>query len=820
MGADAFAHFDLLPDLKRCQIIDNITKLTAKGQLASASLTGISVLDPLHPLAHLLNKCPQAFRPSTPNGTRVTAICHTLQTTGEPIAQKARRLTPEKLKAVRLQFKVWCDEGTCRPSNSPWASPIHIVPKKTPGEFRVCGDYRKFNAVTAPNKYPVPNLKDFTNILSGKSVFSTLDLHQAFNQIPMAPEDVPKTALITPIGLFEFLYMPYGLRNASQTFQRFINEALGDLPFTFVYIDDVLVASASAEEHEKNLELVLARLHKFNLRLNVDKCTFAKSEVTFLSHTVSAKGFVPLKEKVQAIVDFPQPRNIDELRRFLGLLNFYRPFIRHAASLSAPLTTLVTGQKKKDLTPILWSQEATQTFLDCKSALVNATQLSFPQENAQLRLVTDASTIAAGASLEQLTDRGWQPLGFFSKKFSSGQRKYAPYDLELTAIYMAIKYFHSQLEGQDFDVWCDHKPLQYAFVQAPEHAPIVRQRQLAYISQYTTSIKYLPGLENSVADALSRMQTNEDQAQSTSQNSSVDAFALPTSISLKKLAEEQAQDEQLHMIISDPSFPLALQKGTYPVDNQALTIYYNLANDSIRSYVPVSLRREVFDIYHRLAIPGPSATNKLIRRKFVWPKMSKDIAQWVKHCLACQQAKISRHTKLAPAKFTLPDDRFSHVHLDIVTLVPSEGFSHVLTMIDRYARWPEAVPIADMQATTVARAFIDTWVARYGAPEVITTDQGLQFESELFVHLCKLLGTNKTRTTPYHPQCNGILERWHRDFKSALMCFESDESWTKILPLVMLGLRTRVCSDINASPAEIVFGSTLRLPGEFFSDQD
>uniref|UniRef100_A0ABD2WZR0 Integrase catalytic domain-containing protein n=1 Tax=Trichogramma kaykai TaxID=54128 RepID=A0ABD2WZR0_9HYME len=158
--------------------------------------------------------------------------------------------------------------------------------------------------------------------------------------------------------------------------------------------------------------------------------------------------------------------------------------------------------------------------------------------------------------------------------------------------------------------------------------------------------------------------------------------------------------------------------------------------------------------------------------------------------------------------------------MDIVTLVESEGYTHALTMIDRYARWPEAVPIADMQAETVARAFIETWVARYGAPETITTDQGMQFDGELFARLCKLLGSNKIRTTPYHPQSNGLLERWHRNFKSALMCFESDEGWTKILPLVMLGLRTRVRSDINSSPAEIVFGSTLRLPGEFFNDHD
>uniref|UniRef100_A0ABD2WXN6 RNA-directed DNA polymerase n=1 Tax=Trichogramma kaykai TaxID=54128 RepID=A0ABD2WXN6_9HYME len=484
---------------------------------------------------------------------------------------------------------------------------------------------------------------------------------------------------------------------------------------------------------------------------------------------------------------------------------------------------MVVGAKKKDATPILWSNETSPSFLRSKEALSKATLLAFPREGVTLRLVTDASTVAAGAVLEQETNSLWQPLGFFSKKFTSGQKKYAPYDLELTAIFLAIKHFHYELEGREFSVYCDHKPLQYAFVQAPEHAPLVRQRQLSYISQYTTSIKYIPGSENVVADALSRMPTSDPTSQhlpiDVQFSSHIDALSLPAAFSLQRLSEEQQNDEQLHLIISDPDFPLPLQKGTFPVNDQLFPIYFNVSNDSIRPYVPTSLRQEIFNLFHQLAHPGPSATQKIISRKYVWPKMSKDIASFVKHCLPCQQAKIARHTKMVPAAFPIPDERFQHVHLDLVTLVPSEGFSHALTMIDRYARWPEAVPIADMQAATVARAFIDTWVARYGVPETITTDQGAQFEHELFRSLCKLLGINKTRTTGYHPQSNGILERWHRDFKSALMCFESNEGWTRILPLVMLGLRTRVRSDIDASPAEVVFGSTLRLPGELFVEQ-
>ncbi|KAL7289042.1 hypothetical protein TKK_0016996 [Trichogramma kaykai] len=557
---------------------------------------------------------------------------------------------------------------------------------------------------------------DFTNILSGKSIFSRLDLLQAFNQIPMTPEDVPKTALITPIGLFEFLFMPYGLRNASQTFQKFVNEALGDLAFIFIYIDDVLITSESAQEHEKHLELVFERLQKYNLRLNIDKCVFSQKQVVFLSHTVSAQGYSPLPEKVSAIRDFPEPTNVDELRRFLGLFNFYRPFVQHAASLTAPLTALVVGAKKKDLTPILWPDAAATAFKTYKEALSNATLLAYPQKNAQLRLVTDASSIAAGASLEQSTDRGWQLLGFFSKKFTSGQRKYAPYDLELTAIFLAIKYFHSELEARAFGVWCDHKPLQYAFVQSPEHAPIVRQGQLSYISQYTTSIKYLPGADNPVADALSRIDLPLPISSSTSPADDfirVDAFALPTTLTLEALSTQQASDEQLQQILADPNFPLKLTRHRW--GDQVLPIYCSLVNDTIRSYVPESMREAVFKIFHSPAHPGPAATNKIIRRKYVWPNMSRQISTWCKNCLPCQRAKVSQPNKFIPFKFPLSDARFSHVHLDIVTLTESEGFSHALTMIDRYSRWPEAVPIADMTADTVARAFVETW-SRATAP--------------------------------------------------------------------------------------------------------
>ncbi|KAL7288357.1 hypothetical protein TKK_0017688 [Trichogramma kaykai] len=338
IGTDAISHYGWLPDLKNKQLIDGQTKLALKGHLAPAATIGISLIAPQHPFADLLAHYSMLFNTQSSTTARASGVEHHLITIGRSIAQRSRRFNAEKLSAARKQFAIRCQNGTCRPSDSPWTSLIYMVPKKTPGDFRVCGDFRKLNAVTQPNKYPVPNLHDFTSILHGS--YSTLDLYQAFNQIPMAKEDIPKTAVILPLGLFEFLYMPYGLRNVSQTFQPYVNQALGNLPFIFVYIDDVLIPSNSRQQHESHLKIVLDRLKEHNLRLNYSNCVFGQEKVAFLFHTVSAQGFTPLQNKVEEIVNFPQPTNIDELRRNLGL-------VKYAAEILAPLNQLIVGNRTR-----------------------------------------------------------------------------------------------------------------------------------------------------------------------------------------------------------------------------------------------------------------------------------------------------------------------------------------------------------------------------------------------------------------------------------------------------------------------------------------
>lgn len=449
-------------------------------------------------VSDLIAKFPNLFS-DVPSQT--TVLSHDIDVgDSKPVKQHPYRVNPKKREVMKSEVTYLVEHGLATPSQSPWSSPCILVPKSD-STFRFCTDYRKVNAVTKPDSFPLPRMEDCVDKVGAARYVTKLDLLKGYWQVPLTSRASEISAFVTPDALLQYSVMAFGMRNAPATFQRLMNQVLSGVTNVEVYLDDVVVFSNTWEEHLNQLYVIFDRLNKASLTLNLAKCEFAKATVTYLGKCVGQGQVKPVEAKIAAIVEFPMPTNKRELRRFLGMSGYYRSFCKNFAAIVSPLTDLLSTSRR-----FVWTPECMEAFNAAKDLLCTAPVLSAPNFSQQFKLQVDASAVGAGAVLMQEDEGGIDhPVSFFSKKFNKCQRNYSVIEKEALALLLALQHFEVYLGGSDAPilVYTDHNPLVFLNRMSNTNQRLMRWSLI--VQEYHLDIRHKKGADNIIADALSRV---------------------------------------------------------------------------------------------------------------------------------------------------------------------------------------------------------------------------------------------------------------------------------------------------------------------------
>ncbi|UYV72285.1 K02A2.6-like, partial [Cordylochernes scorpioides] len=744
-------------------------------------------------LEHLLCQYEDVFATSPKDVGRTNVTQHRIDTGGAtPVKQLPRRLPMTRRDEVAKLIEEMAEQDVIEPSSSPWASPVVLVKKKD-GSTRFCVDYRRLNDLTKKDSYPLPRIDATLDTLSGSQWFSTLDLKIGYWQVSIHPEDREKTAFTTGNGLWQFKVMPFGLCNAPATFERLMETVLQGIPLEtcLVYLDDIIVMGKSFEEHLINLERVLQKIRVARLKLNPRKCKPFKEKVRYLGHVISRQGIQTDPDRTETVRQWPVPRDVHQLRSFLGLCSYYRRFVPGFSNIARPLHRLTESGR-----PFSWTIDCERAMDKLKQALSSPPMLAYPDPGEPFILDTDASNTGIGAVLSQTQDGVERVIAYFSKTLSKPERNYCVTRRELLAIVKSIEHFHHYLYGQKFLLRTDHAALRWLLnFKSPEGQ---LARWIQRLQEYDMEIQHRKGKSHGNADALSRrpcpVNCKHCSKAETQAELNIRQLSLAQELKLDEWSPEEMRKSQFE------------DADLRPVMNWLNAGTNRPAWEDVASCSPIT--KSYWSLWDSLEFR--------VKERFYWAGCRASVEKWVRQCTEGASRKGPKTRSRARLKTYNVGAPVERIAIDIMGPLPrsDKGNRYILVAMDYFTKWPEAFPLADQEAETVAETFISQFFSRFGVPMQIHTDQRRNFESRLFAQMCKLLGSHKTRTTPLHPQSDGMVERFNRTLASQLSLFvaQNQRDWDSQLPILLMAYRSSVHETTGYSPAKMLFGRELKLP--------
>ena len=732
----------------------------------------------------------------------------------DPIFMHPYRKSIKERQQIQDEVNKLLEAGLIRTSRSPWASPVILVPKKD-GSTRMCIDYRRLNAQTSTEQWPLPRINDILDGMTGSTWFTALDLKSGYHQIQMSSKSIPMTAFITPDGHYEFLRVPFGLKNAPAHFSKIMYQILGDLnQFVKIYLDDITIHSSSFKEHLQHLNIVIMRLRQANIKLNHSKCTWCSKRIKILGHIISAEGIAMDPAKISAIENMLPPKTVKQLQVFLGMANYYRKFIFNFAKIIKPLYELL----KKD-TPFNFEEQCMISFNTLKQKFIEGPILRSPDFSRRFIVFTDASGFAIGAILAQIDEKGDEYVCFYASRLLKGaELQYGITEKECLAVVWSVKQFRVYLYGAKFTIVTDHNALLWLMSIRDPTGRLARWS--IYLQSYDYEIQHRKGLKHSNVDTLSRPVLTIEEVVDNEDETEIQRV-------------DPLEDESLlHFIEFGRHLPGTSQKKIKKVlklaphfkyDNN--TLWFKRNNDD--HYVRVPARSERIALIKQEHLLGHFQTETVynsMTTKYYWPKMKDDIQFQIKKCVVCNRHKKERVFN-HPALAIDPVSIFDRIGIDLVLGLPvtEDGYLGLLVITEYLTKFPYVVPIRTKEATEIATRLFE-YFSIFGPPRVMQSDQGPEFLNKVVKELTTMVGVEHVVTSAYNPQTNGLTERFNKTFCEALRKHaEADPiTWTKWLPYILLAYRTRIHSVTKYSPFQLMFGRSMNTFGNWndTSDED